>query len=244
MLRSRLLALAVASSLVSAPSLAGPLTTGSVERLHYSWSLQGALAWVARLAFPVSGNGTLETRAADMVSSRLTMTTPNQQGHAFYDSRMSADGSRTYASSDGYSWRNRSEQQKVTFDYSANVARIEKHDADGVETKVRQLESETPRDVLTSIFYLRQNASSVTTPHRAQVYSGGKPYTFLFTPQPLTSLSRNGRTTRVRPFVIQPVDGTKKGAVRVWLTEDSRRVPMRIEIEQNHATLRLDLHGN
>lgn len=243
MLRSRisLTALALSAGLsLSQPALALP-GPGATETLRYSWSLKGALAWVARVAFPGSGTGTLETSAADGIRSRLTITTPNQKGYAFYDSRMSADGRRTFASADGYSWLNRSEEQRVTFDYGSRVATIEKRSADGVEQKTRRLEHEAPQDVLTSIYYLRQNADQILQPRRAQVYSGGKPYAFLFTPRPVTTMKVANQQMRVRPFAITPVGGQKKGTVRVWLSDDARRVPVRIEIEQNHATLKLEL---
>lgn len=242
MRKTPLVAFAMAAAL-ALPAAASTLSIGSVERLQYSWSLRGPLSWVARIAIPVSGRGTLETTTAEHVSSRLTMTAPNSTGQAFYASRMSADGVRTFASSDGYSWRDRSELQKVTFDFQENVARVEKRDGDGIEKKVRKLSTDTPQDVLTSIFYLRRNAEGITAPMRAQVYSGGKPYDFVFTPQRLTDLTVNGRSKRVRPFLIEPADGSGKGSVRVWLTADSERVPVRIEIEQKHATLRLDLVG-
>lgn len=240
---TRILALVIAASMASSPVAAGTLTIQPVEKLHYSWSFRGALAWIARVAFPVSGEGTLETRSGEKVSSRLTMISRDSSGEAFYASQMSPDGARTFASADGYSWRNRAERQNVTFDYRENLARVEKHDQDGVERKVRQLDTDTPQDVLTSIFYLRRNASEISSPLRATVYSGGKPYEFVFTPHRVTTLNVNGSAKRVKPFAISPVDAGRKGAVRVWLSDDSRRVPVRIEIEQDNATLRLDLVG-
>ena len=238
---SALVALLSLSLSVATPVGAAPLSRGGTETLRYSWSLRGGLAWIARVAFPGSGTGTLETSSADAVRSRLTITTPSQKGYAFYDSKMSRDGERTFASADGYSWLNRAEEQRVTFDYPNRVARVEKRSSDGVETKTRKLEDDTPQDVLTSIYYLRQNADSITSPRRASVFSGGKPYSFLFTPRPLTSITVNGRSHRVRPFEITPEGGEKKGTVRVWLTEDEQRVPVRIDIEQNRATLQLEL---
>lgn len=235
------LAFAIAVAAAS-PAGAVPLVNGGTETLQYSWTLKGALAWVARVAFPGKGTGTLETSAADGVRSRLTITAPNQKGYAFYDSRMSRDGERTFASADGYTWHNRSEEKRVTFDYLNRVTQIEtRSSSDGIEKKTRKLEHETPQDVLTSIYYLRQNADSIVAPRRAQVYSGGKPYTFLFSPRPSVDMRVSGKLVRVRPFEITPVDGQKKGTVRVWLTQDAQRVPVRIDIEQNHATLQLQL---
>lgn len=219
------------------------LAGDGVEKLRYSWSVKGSLAWLARLILPGSGVGTLETTEGDGVRSRLTIRGDRQSGYAYYDSRMSSDGTRTFTSADGYSWLNRSEEQRVTFDYGKGVAHVEKRSDEGVERKTRKLNDATPQDVLTSIYYLRQNADSIRAPRRAEVYSGGKPYTFVFAPQKPTRLDVAGQSVLVRPFDITPENESKKGAVRVWLTEDAARVPVRIEIEQNRATLRLDLDG-
>lgn len=243
MLRSRAaIAILAAALAAGSPAGAAPLTNGGTETLQYSWTIRGGLAWIARIAFPGAGSGTLETSATDGVRSRLTITAPNTKGYAFYDSQMSRDGQRTFASADGYSWLNRSEEQRVTFDYLNRLAQIEtRSSSDGIEKKTRKLEHEAPQDVLTSIYYLRQNAHSINVPRRGHVYSGGKPYTFLFSPRPVIDLRVDGRSVRVRPFEITPADGQKRGSVRVWLSEDEQRVPVRIEIEQNRATLQLEL---
>jgi hypothetical protein len=235
---------AAALVLCSSPLLAGPLAIAPAEKLQYSWSLKGPLRFIARLALPTSGAGTLETSSSDGVRSRLTMKAPGEPGYAFYESRMTSDGTRTLTSADGYTWGKRSEEQQVTFDYRQGVAHIRKNSSEeGVETKVRKLGADAPQDVLTSIFYLRRNADAITSPRQAQVYSGGKPYTFLFTPQPVGSLRIGNEMVRVRPFTITPLSPEKKGAVRVWFSDDERRLPMRIEIDQKFATLKLDLRN-
>lgn len=237
MQKRRILVAALTVGLATAPLSAAP----PVEKLHYSWSLKGALSWLARIAFPTSGVGTLETRSGSSVQSRLQITSPDQRGFAFYESRMSPDGSRTFTSADGFTWSDRGQENRVVFDYANGVARVERHTEDGVKKKVRQLRGSVPQDVLTSIFYLRQNANEITSPRQAQVYSGGKPYTFMFTPRPVTMLRVGNESFRVRPFSISPTSEDKKGTVRVWLTDDARHLPVSIEIEQNYATLKLSL---
>ena len=226
------------SALLVTALLAGSASAAQadgVERLHYRWSLKGAFAWIARVAFPASGSGTLETRAGSSVTSRLTIG--SQGASAYYASSMTPDGMRTFASEDGYNWNDRFQHQSVTFDYDGGVARVEKRSEDGVEQKVRSLDSTAAQDVLTSIYYLRQNAESITTQRTATVYTGGKPYQFVFTPLAVMTMN----DVRVRPFTIAPVDARKRGAVKVWLSDDQQHKPVRIEIEQKHATLRLDL---
>ncbi|HVS33895.1 MAG TPA: DUF3108 domain-containing protein [Thermoanaerobaculia bacterium] len=217
-----------------------PAYAAGLERLKYRWSLEGGLAWIARIAFPSSGTGTLETREGSSVTSRLTLG--SKGGSAYYASSMAPGGIRTFTSEDGYSWNNRYEQHRVQFDYEGRVARVEKRSDDhGVKQKVRALESDTAQDVLTSIYYLRQNAASIKSRHTSTVYSAGKGYLFSFTPSPLTTLRVGGQDVPVRPFTIAPADGQKKGAVKVWLAEDVERTPVRIEIQQSYGTLRLEL---
>lgn len=241
-MRKALLVSTIVAVSVAAPLSATQLSIPPVERLHYSWSLRGALSWIARVAFPTRGTGTLETVTSGAnVHSRLEITSPEQKGFAFYESRMSADGARTFTSADGYSWNKYVEEHRVTFDYARGIARVEKRDEEGLQKKVRKLGTSVPQDVLTSIFYLRQNASQIRTSRRADVYSGGKPYAFVFSPRPITTLRVGGEEVRVRPFTIVPIDGERKGSVRVWLTDDARRIPVQIEIAQTFATLRLDL---
>lgn len=228
-------AVLIASMMSSASAYAG-----DVEQLRYRWSLKGGLSWIARIAFPSSGTGTLETREGTNVTSRLTLGSKGVS--AYYASSMAPGGLRTFTSEDGYKFNDRFEQHRVQFDYSDGVARVEKRsDDDGVKQKVRTLESDAAQDVLTSIYYLRQNAGSITSRRTATVYSAGKGYLFSFTPSPVTTLRVNDEEVRVRPFTIAPADGQKKGAVKVWLAENSERTPVRIEIQQNYGTLRLDL---
>jgi hypothetical protein len=123
------------------------------------------------------------------------------------------------------------------------ITRVQKQDDEGTEVKVRQLASTTPQDVLTSIYYLRQHADEVTAPRTMQIYTGGKPYLFRVVPQPVTTTKIDTRTYRVRPFTLTPLTEGKRGEVRVWLSEDERRIPVRIEMEQKYGTLKLDVKG-
>jgi hypothetical protein len=54
-----------------------------------------------------------------------------------------------------------------------------------------------------------------------------------------------GKTTAARGFEIVDAPGGKKwpGGVKVWLSDDERRIPFRIEIQQSVASLQLDLQS-
>jgi hypothetical protein len=241
---SRQFKILAATALVFAtlsPLSAAPLTANGVERLNYRWSLRGGLAWIARVAFPSSGSGTLETRGGQSVTSRLSINSTGAS--AYYASSMTPDGLRTFASEDGYSFKNQFEQHRVTFDYPNSVAHVEKRSDEGVEQKVKTLQSPAAQDVLTAIYFLRQNANTITQRRTATVYTGGKGYQFVFTPERVTTVDIGSNKYQVRPFTIAPADGKKKGVVKVWLTTDDAATPVRMEIQQNYATLRLDLNS-
>src|SRR5437870_13071386 len=69
----KLSALVLAGFVLASPLAAAAPAEGSAEKLTYAWRLKGGLSWLARLAFPSSGRGTLETNAAGNVRSRLTI---------------------------------------------------------------------------------------------------------------------------------------------------------------------------
>ena len=234
-------ALALVFLTISPAVAAPPAAANDVERLNYRWSLRGGLAWVARVAFPSSGTGTLETRGGDSIKSRLTIASNPGGASAYYASSMTPDGLRTFASEDGYKFGSRFESHKVEFDYPRGVARFEKRNDEGVEQKVKTLQSPAAQDVLTAIYFLRQNASTITSRHQATVYSGGKGYPFVFTPERVSQLKIGNTTHQVRAFTIAPADGNKKGVVKVWLRNDAEAIPVRIELQQNLGTLRLEL---
>lgn len=225
------------TALLATSAAAAPVT--GVERLHYKWSLRGALSWIARAAFPTSGTGVLETTGGSSVSSRLTVGDPKRGAHIFYESNMTTGGQKTLTSSDGYVWRDHDRKQFVTFDYLRRLARVEKNTEDGHERKVRKLTTDTPKDVLTAIYYIRQNVGSFTGARQTEIYSGGKPYSFVISPQPATMLKVSSKLLRVRPFLIEPVDKKRGGSVRVWISDDARNLPVQIEIQRDHATLLL-----
>jgi hypothetical protein len=222
--------------------LAAPLSAAQIgnERLSYRWKLQGGISWLASLAFPSSGRGTLETHEADTVNSRL-MISADPKSYYLYESSMLPAGTKTLTSRSAYSYKSSVRDERVTFDLAKGLSRVQKTTNEGQETKVRKLESETPQDVLTAIYYLRQHAAEITAPVKAEVFSGTKGYDMVFQPMPITTM--NGM--RVRPFTMKAVgDDAKKfpGEVRVWLSDDERRVPVRIDIEQKYgATLKLEL---
>jgi hypothetical protein len=239
----RLPALFLAGLFAAAPLAAAP-ADGSAEKLNYAWRLKGGLSWLARLAFPSSGRGTLETNAAGNVHSRLTINAGDAKGYYLYESMMAPTGTQTLTSRSAYAYGDSTRDERVAFDVANGVARVQKTTNDGSESKTHKLESATPQDVLTSIYYLRQHADEIRTPKQAKVFSGANGYDVLFQPQATTTLKVGATDLRVRPFTLKPVGNDAKrfpGEVHVWLSDDARHLPVRIDIEQKYATLKLDL---
>ncbi|HEV7921519.1 MAG TPA: DUF3108 domain-containing protein [Thermoanaerobaculia bacterium] len=236
-MKTRFLSILLGGFVLAAPLQAAQ--PGS-ERLSYKWKLQGGISWLAALAFPSSGRGTLETHEADTVDSRLLISA-DPKSYYLYESSMLPAGTKTLTSRSAYAFKSAVRDERVTFDLDKGLSRTQKTTSEGQETRVRKLESQTPQDVLTAIYYLRQHANEITTPVKAEVFSGAKGYDMVYQPLPMTTM--NG--LRVRPFTMKAVgDDAKKfpGEVRVWLSDDERRVPVRIDIEQKYgATLKLDL---
>jgi hypothetical protein len=240
---NKITALLLATLVVASPLAAAP-ADGGAEKLHYAWRLKGGLSWLARLAFPSSGRGTLETSAAGNVSSRLTINADDAKGYYLYESMMAPTGTLTLTSRSAYAYGDSRRDERVAFDVANRVAHVEKTTNDGHETKTHKLESSTPQDVLTSIYYLRQHADEIRTAKQAQLFSGAHGYDILFQPLRTTTLRVGTTDQRVRPFTMQPVGNDAKrfpGTVHVWLSDDAQHVPVRIDIEQKYATLKLDL---
>jgi hypothetical protein len=140
----------LAAVLSAVPLGAAPLTNG-VERLSYAWRLKGGLTWLAKLAFPASGRGTLETHEAATVHSQLTIQGKESSSFYLYESSMLPEGVRTLSSRNAYSFGQDHRDERISFDPVQQVAHVQKFTNDGNETKLKKLESAAPQDVLTSI---------------------------------------------------------------------------------------------
>lgn len=220
----------------------------STEQYRYSWRLKGGLGWIARLAFPTSGVGELRnvTRPGSALESQLLITSNNsREGFYVYRSEIEAGSHRTLMSYHGYSWGSRSRNERTLFDYDRLQAHIREEDEKQVETRVKPLPGREMRDVLTGIHFLRLNANRINAPLRADIYSDGKLYPVVYKPGDRVQFALNGQSLPARSFLITAAPGApaKKwpGGVRVWISEDERRMPLRIEINRGMASLQLDL---
>ena len=238
----RTIAAAALSLAVSASAFAG-----ESEQFRYSWRLRGGVRFVAGLVFPTSGVANLQTTYGDTIHSELLITSPSGKKGGFYayESDMDERGAKTFMTFHGYAWGKKARNERTTFDHQKGLARIHKQTPEESDYRVKKLpaSNDEVRDVLTAIVYLRQNANTISRPITTTIYSDGKEYPVIFKPGASKVFQVEGKNTSARAFHIVDAPGGKKwsGGVTVWLTNDDRRVPVRLEIQQSMASLQLDL---
>lgn len=234
------------AALVTFGSAAFAGTAMAGETLRYNWKLRGALSWFARLKFPTSGTGVLQTQPSNgAVQSQLRVSAGGRD-YIEYVSHMSANGERTFASTNGYSLGDHSERKETVFDYAANIAKVNEHEQGKVDTRTRPLAADVARDALTTITWLRGNASSVAHPLVTDIYSDGKPYRVRIEPTGFEKTSWQGRDVQTRVFRITAAPGSKKKfpGLTVWLSEDAQHLPLRMIFDQPYgASLDLRLQS-
>jgi len=222
----------------------------NVEDFRYSWRLRGGLSWVAGFVFPTSGVGmfktTYPTAPDQAIDSELLITpTDGRSGFYVYQSQMDAEGSKTLMTYHGYSWGKKSRKEQTVFDYVKRMAHMRKETTEKTENSVKPLPPQSLRDVLTAIYFLRQNAMNIKAPMVTTIYSDGKEYPVTFRPAGRRTFTMEDQTINAIGFEIVDAPGGKKwpGGIKVWLSEDARRIPFRIEIIENYASLQLDLQS-
>lgn len=234
---------ALALSLLAISASAAPAAAS--ETLRYDWRLRGALSWIAGLRFPTSGTGVLLTSPrAGSVESELRVNAGGH-GHLEYRSVMEASARRTLSSENGYTFGSKSHRKETVYDYSANLARLSERKEGETETRTRPLPFREARDVLTTIVYLRENAASIAAPVTTDVFADGKPYRVIIRPEGLKSAEWQGRQVPARVFSVTAAPGQKKKfpGLTVWISEDAQRLPLRIILDQQYASLDLRLRA-
>ena len=225
----------------------------NLEQLRYAWRLKGGVRLIAGLFFPTKGVGNLRTTypagSDHAIRSELLITAPagKQDGFYAYESQIDDRDAKTLMTYHGYAWGKKARNERTVFDYTKRLARIRKETTEEVENRVKKLpdtQVET-RDVLTAIYFLRQHADTLKAPMQTSIYSDGREYPVIFRPGEKSTLTIEGRGVAVRQFDIVDAPGGRKwqGGVKVWLSTDERRIPVRIEISQSIASMQLDLQS-
>jgi hypothetical protein len=220
----------------------------NVEEFRYTWRLRGGLSWVAGFVFPTSGVGMLRTTypkpGEQNIGGELLITPVSGTSGGFYvyETQIAPDG-KTMMTYHGYAWGKKSRKERTLFDYVKHLARIRKETPDKTEERVKPLPPEEMRDILTAIHYLRQNAPNIKSPITTVIYSDGNEYPVIFRPIDHRQFGLSGQQVDALGFEIVDGPGGKKwpGGIRVWVSNDARRIPFRIEIRQSMASLQLEL---
>ena len=251
-LRHLLLGLALSAAPAQAANAADLNCHGpsNVEEFRYSWRLRGGLSWVAGFVFPTSGVGNLKTTFPNpgehsINSSLLITPTDGRSGFYVYESRMDETGDKTLMTYHGYAWGKKARKERTIFDYVKRLAHVRKETPEKTEEKVNPLPPQEMRDILTAIFFLRQHAATIKAPMTTTIYSDGKQYPVIFRPAESKVFSIENQRVNALGFEIVDAPGGKKwpGGVKVYLSDDARRIPFRIEIVQSMASLQLDLQS-
>jgi len=240
-------------ALAAVPAFATQVTcyTSNGEQFHYTWRLRGGIRFIAGLLFPTSGIGNLRTTYAPgeghSLHSELVITAPEGRQRGFYEYGSDIDerGAKTLTTTNGYAWGKKTRSEHTIFDYVKGLARIHKQTPKAIEDRVKKLPEGDGelRDVLSAIYYLRQNALKITRPVQTTIYTEGRDYPVIFQPAENRNFVVEGRSTPTLGFEIVDAPGGRNwpGGVKVWLTKDDRRIPVRIEIRQSIASMQLDL---
>jgi hypothetical protein len=250
-LRNCMLALAFACAIPTAGAVdlncRGP---ANVESFHYAWKLRGGLSWIAGIMFPTSGVGELKTTyptaGRNAIDSSLLITAPaGKSGFYAYETQMDPSGRMTLMTYHAYSWKDKSRKERTLFDYNKGVARLHKETPEKQWDKVDPIPAGSFHDVVSAIHYLRQSAATIHGPVSTMIYSDGKSYPVIVRPADRRVFNIGAQQVAASGFEIVDAPGGKKwpGGMKIWLSDDARRIPFRIEIIQSMASLQLDLQS-
>jgi len=241
--------IAIAALLIATSSSAVDLNCkgpSNVEQFKYSWRLRGGLSWVAGLVFPTSGVGEMKTTfpkdGERLIDSSLLLTS-KVPGFYAYETQIDEQTQKTMMTYHGYAWKNKSRKERTNFDYARKQAVIRKETPEKQWGSVEPLPPEQIHDILAAIYYIRQNAATIRGPVMTNIFSDGELYPVVLKPAERRVFNIAGQNIGALGFAIVDAPGGRKwpGGVKVWISEDARRIPFRIEIQQSMASLQLEL---
>lgn len=241
--------LAMGALLIATSAFAVDLNCGgpsNVELFKYSWRLRGGLSWVAGLVFPTAGVGEMKTTYpqgnAGLIDSSLLLTS-KVPGFYAYETQIDETTQKTMMTYHGYAWKDKSRKERTNFDYAKKQAVIHKETPQKQWGSVQPLPPEQIHDIVSAIYYIRQNAPNIKAPVTTNIYSDGDLYPVILKPDERRVFNIAGQNVGALGFAIVDAPGGRKwpGGVKVWISDDARRIPFRIEIQQSMASLQLEL---
>jgi hypothetical protein len=249
----RLLAVVLALACTIPPAGAAEINCrgpANVESFRYAWHLRGGLSWVAGIMFPTTGIGelktTYQTTGSKTIDSSLLITADTgKSGFFAYETQMDAAGLRTLMTYHAYSWKDKSRKDKTLFDYPSGTARRHKETPEKAWDKTNPMPPGAFHDVVSMIHFLRLSAATTHGPLATTIYSDGKAYPVIVRPIGRLMFPIGGQQVPAVGFELADAPGGQKwpGGMKIWFSDDARRIPFRIEIIQSMASLQLDLQS-
>jgi Protein of unknown function (DUF3108) len=221
----------------------------NVESFRYAWKLRGGLSWIAGIMFPTSGVGELKTTypspGRNFIDSSLLITASGKGGFYAYETQMDPSGARTQMTYHAYVWKDKSRKERTLFDYNSGVARLHKETPEKQWDKTDPIPAGSFHDGVSAIHYLRQNAATIHGPVTTNIYSDGKSYPVIVRPADRRLFALGAQQIGASGFEFVDAPGGRKwpGGMKIWISDDARRIPFRIEIIQSMASLQLDLQS-
>lgn len=247
MLSALVLACAIPAANAADLNCHGP---ANVESFRYAWKLRGGLSWIAGIMFPTAGVGELKTTypvaGRGPIDSSLLITAPaGKSGFYAYETQMDPTGQRTLMTYHAYVWKDKSRKERTLFDYGSGIARLHKETPEKRWDKTDPIPAGAFHDVVSAIHFLRQNAATLHGPMLTTIYSDGKSYPVIVRPAERRTFAIGSQQVAASGFEFVDAPGGRKwpGGMKIWISDDARRIPFRIEIIQSMASLQLELQS-
>ena len=193
------------------------------ETFRYRWSLGGVAGVVAGLFLPSHGEGVLSYQPAGngRITSELLITSEKSDKGEFwrYGSEIDPGDGTSVKAWSSYLWRGEK------------------------KSKQQDIEVGGVRDIVAGIYMLRSDPP--TEPRPMEIWSDGKIYPVLVTPEGEETIKVGGRPVATRHYSIRgrrvPGGREWKGGMELWLAKDEAATPVEIRIERSMARLKLEL---
>ncbi len=200
---------------------AGPARAG--EKLHYRWSLDGFVGFIASIFMPTEGEGvlSLEEIAPGVSRGVLEVTSPESKSGEFfrYGAEWRRSDNRTLRAWSDQLWRGEKKSKRAELDDAGVI------------------------DIVSGIDLLRRQMP--VSQQRLEIWSDGKRYPVIVLPRGPAHRHVAGREVATQHLSVRgvalPDRNMWKGELDLWLAEDEAATPVEILVSRRGARVRLTL---
>jgi len=205
------------------PLLAPPAPAAATETLHYRWSIDGFAGVIASIFMPTQGEGvlTVEERSPTLARSELEVTSPESKSGEFfrYGAEWERPGGRTLRAWSEQFWQGEKKQKQSEI---GDIGVI---------------------DIVSGIDLLRRHRP--VSQKRLEIWSDGKRYPVIVLPRGRAIRHIAGHDVKTHHLSVRglsiPDRRFWKGALDLWLADDSAATPVEIMVSRSGAHVRLTL---